>query len=200
MLIAKILMPNGQYVCRSTLRHLNNKERISEVHKALKLRFDQAIDEKLGSKVSPLNFDEQDLTPKHIHCGEDANSIDSDHVDLEVTPEIGNNYIGAKILLPRGGVLSRGQVTRRKRDANRNPIGQSHDSPALDTQSYIVEFDDNDQAKLTANLISKSMYAQCDPDGNQYLLLADIVDHRGMDNAMKLNDQKVVRADGCTYL
>ncbi len=44
------------------------------------------------------------------------------------------------------------------------------------------------------------MYAQCDPDGNQYLILADIVDHRSMDNAIKLTDQKVVRANGRTYL
>jgi hypothetical protein len=35
MLTAKILMPNGQYVCRLTLRHLNNEERSSKVHKAL---------------------------------------------------------------------------------------------------------------------------------------------------------------------
>ena len=68
----------------------------------------------------------------------------------------------------------------------------------LDTKSYIVEFGDNDQTDLTANLIAESMYAQCDPDGNQYLLLADIVDHRSMANAIKLADQKVVRADGRT--
>ena len=138
--------------------------------------------------------------PEHIHYEEDADSIDSDHGDLEITPELGDNYIGAKILIPRGGVLSRGRVTRRKRDADGNPIGRSHNSPALDTRSYIVEFDDNDQAELTANLIAESMYAQCDPDGNQYLILADIVDHRSMDNVIKLNDQKVVRADGRTYL
>ena len=43
-----------------------------------------------------------------------------------------------------------------------NPI----QSPALDTRSYVVEFDDNDQMELTANLIAELMYAQCDPDGN----------------------------------
>jgi hypothetical protein len=140
MLTAKILMPHGQYVCRSTLRHLNDDERISEVHKAQQLTFDQAINDKLGPKASPPDFDEQDLTPEHIYYEEDAESIDSDHGNLEVTPEIGDNYIGAEILIPRGGDLLRGRVTRRKRDANGNPIGQSHNSPALDTQSYIVEF------------------------------------------------------------
>jgi hypothetical protein len=200
MLTAKILMPNGQYVCRSTLRHLNNDERISEVHKAQRLTFDQAINDKLGPKASPLDFDEQDSTPKHMHCGEDADSIDSDHGNLEITPVIGDNYFGAEILLPRGGVLLKGQVTRHKRDADGNPIGQSHDSSALDTQSYIVEFDNNYQTELTANLIAESMYAQCDPDVNQYLLLAEIADHRSMDNSVKLHDQKFVRANGRTYL
>jgi hypothetical protein len=63
-----------------------------------------------------------------------------------------------------------------------------------------VEFDNNDQTEITANLIAKNMYAQCDPDGNQYLILTDIVDHRSMDNDIKFKDQKVVRADGHKYL
>ena len=63
-------------------------------------------------------------------------------------------------MIPRGGVLARGQVIRRKRDADGNPIGRSHAIPALDMRSYIVEFNDNDQTKLTANLIAESMYAQ----------------------------------------
>ena len=154
----------------------------------------------LVQKAQPIDFDEQNLTPEHIHYGEDADSIDSDHGNLEITPELGDNYIGAEILIPRGGVFLRGRVARRKRDANGNPIGRSHDSPALGMQSNIVEFKNYDQAELTANLIAENMYAQCDPDGNQYLILDDIVDHRSTDNAIKFNDQKVVRADGRTYV
>ena len=190
MLTAKILLLNRQYVCRSTPRHFNDDERNSEVHKANQLQFDQAIDKKPGPKARPIDFDEQDLTPEHIHYGEDADSIDSDHVDLKITTEIGEYYIGTETLIPRGGVLARGRVTHCKGDADRNSIGQSHESPALDTQSYIVEFDDNDQTGLIANLIAENMYAQCDPDGNQYLILANIVDHRSMDNAIQFKDQK----------
>jgi len=97
------------------------------------------------------------LTPKNIHYEEDADSIDPDHGNLEVTPEMGDNYIGAKIMTLRGGVLSRGLVIRRKRDGDGNPVGRSHMNPVLDTRSYIVEFDDNDQTDLTANLIAESM-------------------------------------------
>jgi hypothetical protein len=45
-----------------------------------------------------------------------------------------------------------------------------------------------------------SLYSQCDPDGNQYVLLEEIVDHQRLPTAIKLSDQKIVRADGKTYL
>ena len=46
MLTAKMLKPNGQYVCRLTLQHLDDNELNSEVHKAKRLEFDQAVDKK----------------------------------------------------------------------------------------------------------------------------------------------------------
>jgi hypothetical protein len=39
--------------------------------------------------------------PENVHFDEDADSIDPDHGDLEVTPEMGDNYITAKIMTPR---------------------------------------------------------------------------------------------------
>ncbi len=44
------------------------------------------------------------------------------------------------------------------------------------------------------------MYAQSDPDGNQYVFLDSIVDHRRLDTAIRPSDQKVVRLDGRTYM
>jgi hypothetical protein len=43
-------------------------------------------------------------------------------------------------------------------------------------------------------------YSQCDPDGNQYVLLDEILDHCRLPTAIRLADQKVVRANGRTYL
>ena len=68
-------------------------------------------------------------------------------------------------------------MTARKRNRDGNPVGHANDNPILDTRSYIVEFDDGDQTGLTANMIAESLYSQCDPDGNQYDLLEEIVDH-----------------------
>jgi hypothetical protein len=33
-----------------------------------------------------------------------------------------------------------------------------------------MEFEDGDEAELTVNLIALTIYVQCDPDGNQYVL------------------------------
>jgi hypothetical protein len=41
---------------------------------------------------------------------------------------------------------------------------------------------------------------QCDPDGKQYVLLEEIVNHQCLPAAVKLSDQKIVCADGKTYL
>ena len=83
------------------------------------------------------------------------------------------------------------------------PVGTPlvvYTNPIFDTQEYTVKFDDQDVTKLTANKITVSMYTQCDPEGNQYQLLADIVDHRSNDKALRLIDQTVVQADGRTYI
>jgi hypothetical protein len=62
----------------------------------------------------------------------------------------------------------------------------------LDTRSYDVVFEDGREASYTANLIAESMYAQCDIDGNQHLLLKAIVDHTSNDQALKDQNWYVV--------
>ncbi len=74
--------------------------------------------------------------------------------------------------------MTRGRVTARKRDVDGNPKGRANTNPILDTHEYMVTFDNGDVTDLTANLITESMYAQCDPDGNQYVLLDSLTDHR----------------------
>ncbi len=131
------------------------------------------------------------MTPEYLTYDDDL-YLDPDHGDLEVTPEIGDNYLSAEILIPRGGTMTKGRVKSRKRDADGNPIGRAAANPILDTHEYIVEFEDGDEAALNANLIAEAMYAQCNPDGNQYVLLDSLVDHRCLDTAVRPVDQKVV--------
>ncbi len=55
--------------------------------------------------------------------------------------------------------MVKGHVTACKRDREGNPVGRANDNPILDTRSYIVDFDDGDQTKFTANMIAESLYS-----------------------------------------
>jgi hypothetical protein len=59
------------------------------------------------------------------------------------------------------------------------------------TRTYEVEFADGQRTELAANVIAENMFAQCDSEGNQYLLLAGIVDHRKDNSAVDKKDMYI---------
>ena len=81
-------------------------------------------------------------------------------------------------MLPRGDEIAMGRVTKRAHDSDGNPLGTAHENPILDTRQYIVELNDGDEAELAANVIATNMLAQCDPEGNQYVLLDSLIYYR----------------------
>jgi hypothetical protein len=115
------------------------------------------------------------LTPEY-ETYKDSHELDLDHGNLEVTPERGDNYLSAEILIPQGGTMTKGRVKSLKRFANGNPIRLANANPIPNSCKYVVEFDDGDKTTVNANLIAEAMYAQCDPDGNQYVLLDSLID------------------------
>ncbi len=64
---AKILKSNGQYVCRSTLRHLTDKELQCPVHKTLQNDFMTSVIDVLGQPTQADDFLAKDTTPDHDH-------------------------------------------------------------------------------------------------------------------------------------
>ena len=57
----------------------------------------------------------------------------------EVTPEVFDNLISAKVLLPKGDVLLPARLISRKRDGEGNLIGTHHSNPIMDTRIYDVQ-------------------------------------------------------------
>jgi hypothetical protein len=55
--------------------------------------------------------------------------------------------------------------------------GKESANPILDTRTYNVEFPYGRSEEDTANFIAENVYAQCDEEGNQFLILQDIVGH-----------------------
>ena len=88
--------------------------------------------------------------------------------------------------------MAMGRVIKRARDSDGNPLGTANDNPIVNTRQYIVQFTDGDEAELAAYVIATNMYAQCDPDGNQYVLLDSLIDYRRSTTALCYDDQKVI--------
>ena len=95
-LTAKILKSDGQTVCRLTLQHLNDKEIHCPVHQEMHRVFDETITNRLGPNATDEDFPAEDLTPDYDFY-DDGHDLDLDHGDLEVTPEMGDNYLNAEI-------------------------------------------------------------------------------------------------------
>ena len=108
------------------------------------------------------------------------------------TPEAGDNYVNASLILPRGNLLARGTVIGQKRDARGDLIGNANTNPLIDSRVYCIEFDDGNVYQLTANVIAKSMYASCDADGNEYILFDSFVDYKSKRKAVTKDNQQIV--------
>ena len=139
------------------------------------------------------------MTPDHDHY--DPCDYDPDVPDLEVrvTPEANDPFVGAEVRLPLGGILREGRIASQKRDADGHPIGLSNDNWILDTRKYVVQFDDGNFTELTANKIAESVYSQCDPDGYEYYFFDAIIIHRRLSSAIALKDQTRIQPSGRAF-
>jgi hypothetical protein len=131
----KIIKSNGQTVCRSTLRHLNNEEIHCLIHQEMHRVFNETIAHHLEDNAMEQDFPAEDLTP-YYDFYDDNHDLDPDHGDLEVTPEMGDNYLNAEISVPQGGTLMKGRITSQKRDKDGNPTRLANTNPILDTRTH----------------------------------------------------------------
>eukprot|EP00804_Cyclotella_cryptica_P015837 CCRYP_006340-RA/>CCRYP_006340-RA protein AED:0.27 eAED:0.33 QI:64/0/0/1/0/0.33/3/0/257 len=106
----------------------------------------------------------------------------------------GNALVLGKYLGPSIDELAR--VLHRKRDADGKAVGTAHHNPALDTRVYEVRFPDGRTEELAANVIAEAVYAQCDADGNQYVLLDAIMGYRKDPSVAVARDDQVTIVDG----
>ncbi len=129
-LTAKIIKLNGQNVCRSTLRHLTNEETHCPIHLETRRVFAETVASHLGLNATDQDFLAEDLTPDFDHYDND-HDLDPNHGDLEVTPEVVDNFFNAEIFVPRVGTLLKGCVTARKRDKGGTPVGLANANPTF---------------------------------------------------------------------
>ena len=106
------------------------------------------------------------------------------------TPDTYDQYLQMELALPQGDSLEPrlAKVTKQLKDANGIPIGTADQNPLLDTQMYEVEFVDGEKASLAANYIAENLFAQIDDEGNQQVLMNEIIDYRTNGTELKQQD------------
>jgi hypothetical protein len=89
-----------------------------------------------------------------------------------------------------------GRVVKRSRGLDSEPIGRAHANPLFDTREYEIEFNDGTHEKYQANVIAENMFAQVENEGNQFLLLQEITDHKKDHSAIPISEGTVRSANG----
>ena len=111
----------------------------------------------------------------------------------DADPDTYDTYIGAEVELSIGDRVMAGKVRWQKCKQDGTLKGMAHLNLIFDMQTYEVQFPDGQTIKYSANIITENLYAQCDTEGNQYLLLKEIVDWKKDNSATSPADVYVTR-------
>ena len=194
-MMAKILKSNRQVLYILTYHGLTDDEHHDNAEVQKCKLFDSLVKSKLGSPLSFSDLQDMDpnITTPHYELYEDDFKTHQNvpDIDDDVNPETGDTYIGAEVSLPHGDSPQTGKVSRRDQDGDLT--GTAHNNLILNTCSYQVEFPDSQLGEYSANVIAQNMLSQCDLDGNQFLLMESIVDHKVTDEALlKVSEMHVM--------
>ena len=200
---SKVLKKNGQYIHTSTVRVMTDDKIHDPKNIQLMKEFDEAFKKWLGKPLLPedmYKLDPKIISPEYELYKDDVEGTAQHIPDIDdMTPEEGEQYIGAEVNLPVWSNLWMGPVKRWAHDEAGELQGTRNQNPILDTYTYHVEFPDGQLGEYSANVTTENMYAQCDGMGNQQLLMDAIVDHKLDNKAIKHADQYMVK-NGYKYL
>jgi len=99
-----------------------------------------------------------------------------------------DTYLNAEVVLPRGGIMSKGKVVKRCKDSDLKPIGLRNENPVLDTREYAVEFEDGETSTYQANLVLEHLHASVDEHSMLLQLMTGVIDHRSDGRAVRKDD------------
>ncbi|MGH7954979.1 MAG: hypothetical protein ACREOZ_03375 [Gloeomargaritales cyanobacterium] len=198
-----ILTKSGVPIARTTVQVISQDELITNVVIDDIKSFDTAIQQKIGDEleenaIANLLAHESRTKPTDtdVEFGTsvepDAEMPEADDFDSEAY----DKYISAQVLLPEGDKLVSCRVVNRKRDRDDHPIGRHNRNPILDTRIYNVEFPDGHVQEFAANVIAESLYSQVDDEGNQYMIMQEIIDHEKDKTAVDKDDMWIRSANG----
>jgi hypothetical protein len=179
-----ILPSSGIPIARSTVQAVTEADKMQEEVRQELARLEINIKDKIGSNEPGTNH-EQIPNYFELYTPEEDDEINTPSFEPQedvvpdsgdFDPEILDQYIAAQV--PQGDKYVLGTVVARKRDAHGNPIGKASDNPIFDTRVYQVSFPNGNTEEYSANIIAENLFSQMDQEGNQYLLIQEIIDHK----------------------
>lgn len=100
-----------------------------------------------------------------------------------------DQFIGVEIQFDSGdGSTKRGKVKKRKHDEHGNPLGIYNTNIFHNHAEYVVDMLDGTEETFLANQIAENMFSQMDSEGNQFLLLDELIDHKSDKSAIRVED------------
>jgi hypothetical protein len=187
-----ILPASGILIVPSTIQALTRIEKDSETTIRQIIELDHQIKDNISLLPTQdvpqelLDVNDDDYVP-YLPVEPEAEKPDAE----DYTPQEFDSLISAKVLLPKGNVLLPATVIGRKRDHTGQPLGTSNTNPMLDTRIYNVQFGDGHIKEYAANVMAGNIYSQLDPNGNRFLLLKEITDHRVDDTHICKEDKYI---------
>ncbi|MGH3055829.1 MAG: hypothetical protein ACRDL7_12725, partial [Gaiellaceae bacterium] len=197
-----ILPPSGIPIARTTVQDISEQELLTDdVTNQIKA-YDKQVEEKIGNAF--VHDDVRDLLQQDNDRSSISDEDDFDSYEIAADmPEADtfdedtyDKYISAHVLMPKGDQFVTGHVISRKRDGDGNAVGNSNRNPILDSRVYNVQFPDGHVEEYSANVIAESLYAQVDDEGNQYLLLKEIVNHRSDNTCVAKDNMWTLSSNG----
>jgi hypothetical protein len=212
-----ILPPSGIPISCNTVQRLTNLEQqTNEIWKRRMTTFDDEVEPKFQTSSSDISNYTRDI-PQDLLLdldGEDQDFIQEFNrvIDNDAIPhhddtkgdirdgEVGiqDPYLNMELGLPHRGEedLRLARVKRRAVDVEGRPVGRPSDNPFLDSRQYEVEFLRGETEILTANIIAENLIAQVDEEGHRQMMIAEIEDHRVLNDAIPANDGYITTTSG----
>ena len=204
----------------TTVQRLTLLDQQQDVYRERCKHFDTTVKERLrdGNHVilldaadQPYDWDNYDFSQDHDFISEYGKSLvisDPSIPEADTlpqpptpTPDAFDSYLHMEIALPRGvdESMQFAKVKKRKIDDDGIPVGVANDNPMLDNRIYVVEWLDGHTEELMANVIAENLFAQVDDEGNRFVLLDDIIDHRKSADALSGDDGFITSENGMKH-
>ena len=197
----------------TTVQRLTLLDQQTEIYKERCKHFNTTVQERLrdGNHVilldandQPYDWDRYDFTQDEDFVSEygkelvisDPSIPEADALPQPPAPtaDAFDTYLHMELSLPRGETdnMQFARVKKRKIDDDGVPVGVANDNPLMDNRIYVVEWADGHTEELMANIIAENLFAQIDDEGNRFVLLDDIIDHRKSEEALSGDDAFVI--------